>query len=232
MRVLLAEDDAPIALALRQSLVDVGHAVDHVVDGIAADVALRSQVYDLLVLDLGLPRLGGMEVLERARRRRDDLTVLVVTAREGISERVRALDIGADDLLVKPFALVEFLARSRSLLRRRTSAGIPDAEFGSLRINLDTRRVCFGATELDLTSREFSLFSALYARQQRVVNRKQLIESVCNWEQDLTDNGLDIAMHRLRRKLNGSGVQIRTIRGLGYLLEEVPVSVGETPNRA
>ena len=220
MRVLLAEDDAAIAAALKDSLLDGGYAVDHVGDGLSAANALRSESYDLLVLDIGLPRLDGMQVLRQARARGAGLPVMVVTARDGVSERIRALDDGADDYLVKPFVLAEFLARTRALIRRRTSGGIPETAFGRLNVNLDARRVRLGTQAIDLTAREFALFEALYIRQQRVVSRSQLIEAICNWEQDLTDNGLDISIHRLRRKLHDSGVRIRTIRGLGYLLEE------------
>ncbi|MEP6633043.1 MAG: response regulator transcription factor [Luteimonas sp.] len=220
MRVLLAEDNVAIASALNQSLAECGYLIDWVADGIAADTALCGDHYDLLVLDLGLPRIDGMAVLDQARRRKLDLAVLVVTACDGISERVHALDHGADDFLVKPFALVEFVARCRALLRRRRSGGIPETSFGRLRINLDARRLYLGDETVELTAREYALFEALYARQQRVVSRNQLVEAVCDWEQDITDNGLDISIHRLRRKLLDSGVQIRTIRGLGYLLEE------------
>ena len=220
MRVLLAEDDAAIAAALKDSLLDGGYAVDHVGDGLSAANALRNESYDLLVLDIGLPRLDGMQVLRQARARGAGLPVMVVTARDGVSERIRALDDGADDYLVKPFVLAEFLARTRALIRRRTSGGIPETAFGRLNVNLDARRVRLGTQAIDLTAREFALFEALYIRQQRVVSRRQLIEAICNWEQDLTDNGLDISIHRLRRKLHDSGVRIRTIRGLGYLLEE------------
>ena len=220
MRVLLAEDDAAIAAALKDSLLDGGYAVDHVGDGLSAANALRNESYDLLVLDIGLPRLDGMQVLRQARARGAGLPIMVVTARDGVSERIRALDDGADDYLVKPFVLAEFLARTRALIRRRTSGGIPETAFGRLNVNLDARRVRLGTQAIDLTAREFALFEALYIRQQRVVSRSQLIEAICNWEQDLTDNGLDISIHRLRRKLHDSGVRIRTIRGLGYLLEE------------
>jgi two-component system OmpR family response regulator len=144
----------------------------------------------------------------------------VVTARDGVAERIRALDRGADDYMSKPFVQAEFVARIKALLRRRSSGGIPEAAFGRLSVNLDARRVRLDNQAVDLTAREFALFETLYARQQRVVSRSQLIEAICDWEQELTDNGLDISIHRLRRKLTGSGVGIRTIRGLGYLLEE------------
>lgn len=219
MRILIAEDDKPIAAALKASLVECGHAVDSVVDGIAAEHALCSEAYDLLVLDLGLPRMEGQQVLRQARARGSDLAVMVVTARDGVGERIQVLDSGADDFLVKPFVLAEFVARARALLRRRAGGGVTEVLLGRLRIHLGARRVWLDEEPLELTAREYSLLEALFARQQHVVSRAQLMEALCDWEQDLTDNGLDISIHRLRRKLRDSGVQIRTIRGLGYLLE-------------
>lgn len=220
MRILLAEDDTSIAAAVRSSLEQSGHAVDHVTDGVIADNALRDHEYDLLVLDLGLPKLDGSDVLARARKRGNSLPVLVVTAREGLKERVRVLDLGADDYLLKPFALVEFDARVRALLRRRTSNGTPEFRIARLRLDIPGHRAWIGDLPLDLTAREFGLIEALATRVDKVTSRAQLVEALCNWDEDLTDNGLDIALHRLRKKLQGSGTSVRTIRGLGYLLEE------------
>jgi two-component system, OmpR family, response regulator len=220
MRILIAEDDKPIAIALRDSLVECGYAVDCVDDGASAEHALLVERYDLLVLDLGLPRTEGGEVLKHIRHQGCEVPVLVVTARDGISERVRTLDDGADDYLVKPFVLSEFLARSRALLRRRASGGLAELSVGQLRLRLGARRVWMGAEPLELTAREYALLEALFVRQKQVVSRNHLMEAVTDWESDLSDNGLDIAVHRLRRKLLGSGARLRTIRGLGYLLEE------------
>ena len=220
MRILLAEDDTSIAAAVRSSLEQSGHAVDHVTDGVTADNALRDHEYDLLVLDLGLPKLDGSDVLARARKRGNSLPVLVVTAREGLKERVRVLDLGADDYLLKPFALVEFDARVRALLRRRTSNGTPEFRIARLRLDIPGHRAWIGDLPLDLTAREFGLIEALATRVDKVTSRAQLVEALCNWDEDLTDNGLDIALHRLRRKLQPGGMGIRTVRGLGYMLED------------
>lgn len=220
MRILIAEDDTPIADAIGASLRHANHAIDRVADGAQADAALRDGSYDLLILDLGLPALDGSEVLQRLRRRGAGLPVLVITAREGLNERVRVLDLGADDYLVKPFALAEFEARVRALLRRSSSQGTPDLRIGRLRLDLPGHRAWIADEALELTAREFGLVEALALRPQRITNRAQLIEALCSWDQELTDNGLDIAIHRLRRKLYGSGAGIRTVRGLGYLLEE------------
>ena len=220
MRILLAEDDTAIAEGICASLRQGGHAVDHVASGSLADAALHDASYDLLVLDLGLPTLDGSEVLRRLRSRGAGLPVLVVTARDGLPERIRVLDLGADDYLVKPFALSEFEARVRALLRRASSKGMPELQLGRLRLDLPGHRVWIDQAPLELTAREFGLLEALALRADKVTSRAQLIEALCDWDQELTDNGLDIAIHRLRRKLHASGTSVRTIRGLGYLLEE------------
>jgi len=152
----------------------------------------------------------------------------VITAREGLHERVRVLDLGADDYLVKPFALAEFEARVRALLRRLASHGTPEWRMGRLRLDLPGHRAWADDQPLELTAREFGLLAALALRPERVTSRAQLIEALCDWDQELTDNGLDIAIHRLRRKLHGSGVGVRTIRGLGYMLQE-EASASEPP---
>ncbi|MGN6237378.1 response regulator [Dyella sp.] len=220
MRILIAEDDPAIAAAITASLRQGGHAVDHVTSGAQADTALRDGAHDLLVLDLGLPALDGSEVLHRLRQRGSGVPVLVITAREGLNERVRVLDLGADDYLVKPFALAEFEARVRALLRRSASKGTTELRIGRLRLDVPGHRAWVDEQPLELTAREFGLLEALASRPDRITNRAQLVEALCNWDQELTDNGLDIAIHRLRRKLHGSGANVRTVRGLGYLLEE------------
>lgn len=220
MRILIAEDDSAIAAAILASLRQDGHAVDHVASGAQADAALRDAAHDLLVLDLGLPALDGSEVLHRLRQRGSGVPVLVITAREGLAERVRVLDLGADDYLVKPFALAEFEARVRALLRRSASKGATELRIGRLRLDVPGHRAWVDDQPLDLTARELGLLEALASRPDRITNRAQLVEALCNWDQELTDNGLDIAIHRLRRKLHGSGANVRTVRGLGYLLEE------------
>jgi two-component system, OmpR family, response regulator len=220
MRILLAEDDLAIAEGICASLRHGGHAVDHVASGNLADAALRDDAYDLLVLDLGLPAVDGSDVLRRLRSRGTGMPVLVVTARDGLNERIRVLDLGADDYLVKPFALAEFEARVRALLRRASSQGKPELQLGRLRLDLPGHRAWIDQEALELTAREFGLLEALVLRADRITSRAQLVEALCDWDQELTDNGLDIAIHRLRRKLRGSGTGVRTIRGLGYLLEE------------
>ncbi|MEO7072600.1 MAG: response regulator transcription factor [Rhodanobacter sp.] len=220
MRILLVEDESSIAAGLSSALRSSGHAVDQVGDGKLADAALRDHAYDLLILDLGLPLLDGSEVLRRLRGRGTGLPVLVITARANLNDRIQVLDLGADDYLVKPFALAEFEARVRALARRVASRGVPELTLGRLRLDLPGHRARLDDTPLELTAREFGLLEALVLRAERVTSRAQLIEALCDWDQGLTDNGLDIAIYRLRRKLQHSGVSVRTIRGLGYLLEE------------
>ncbi|KAB7770552.1 response regulator [Xanthomonas maliensis] len=221
MRVLIAEDEPSIADAVVGALRQQGHVVDHVDNGNQADAALRDTDYQLLVLDLGLlGDMDGARVLQRLRERGATTPVLVISAREALQERVQVLDLGADDYLVKPFALEEFQARVRSVLRRAISHGTPELRLGRLRLDLTGRRAWIDTVALELTAREYGLLGALATRAGRVTNRAQLVEALCGWDEDISDNGLDIAMYRLRRKLHGSGVGIRTIRGLGYLLQE------------
>ena len=220
MRILVAEDDAAIASAIAPALQAGGHAVDVVSDGPRADRALATGNFELLVLDLGLPQRDGTEVLRRLRDRGDGMPVLVITARDALNDRVRVLDLGADDYLVKPFELSEFEARVRALVRRAAARGSNELRIGRLVLDMAGQRASGDGSPLDLTRREFGLLAALATRQDKVVGRPQLIEAVCGWDEELTDNGLDIAIHRLRRKLQACGMRIRTIRGLGYLLEE------------
>jgi len=219
MRMLVVEDDAAIASAVCASLERAGHAVDHLANGTAAIAALQEHAFALVVLDLGLPGEEGGQVLRRLRAAHDGVPVLVITAREDVDLRVRTLDLGADDYLVKPFSLAEFDARVRALLRRQSNQGVPILQLGQLSIDLAGRRVTIGDQPLDLTAREFALLEVLASRHNRVTSREHVIEALCTWNDALTDNGLDIAVHRLRRKLEDTGVRLRTVRGLGYLLE-------------
>lgn len=219
MRVLVVEDDAAIADAVCATLARAGHAVDHLANGQAAIAALQEHAFALVVLDIGLPGEDGREVLRRLRTAHDGVPVLVITAREDIDVRVHTLDLGADDYLVKPFSLAEFDARVRALLRRQANQGVPMLQLGKLTVDLAGRRVLQDGHPLDLTAREFGLLEVLMPRLNRVTSREHMIEALCAWSDALTDNGLDIAVHRLRRKLADTGVNLRTARGLGYMLE-------------
>jgi two-component system OmpR family response regulator len=219
MRILVVEDDAAISDAVCSALERAGHAVDHLASSQAALSALHDHAFTLVVLDLGLPDGDGGELVRRLRAAHDGVPVLVITAREDVDQRVRTLDLGADDYLVKPFSLAEFDARVRALLRRQSNQGVPVLQLGALELDLAGRRVLRDGQALDLTAREFGLLEVLASRVNRVTSREHVIEALCTWNEALTDNGLDIAIHRLRRKLAGHGVNLRTVRGLGYLLE-------------
>lgn len=219
MRILLAEDDPVIADGLGRALRRGGYAVDHVASGVDADAALVSHTFDLLILDLGLPRLPGIEVLKRLRARRSSLPVLVLTAQDGVDERVRGLDAGADDYLTKPFALPELEARVRALTRRGT--GQPCCvEIGRLIYDHADRVLKINGQVVELSAREVGLLEVFILRLGRLVSKDQLVEHLCGWGEEVSSNAIEVYVHRLRKKLEDSGVRIVTVRGLGYCLEK------------
>jgi two-component system OmpR family response regulator len=219
MRVLIVEDDPVLADGLTRSLRGVEYAVDCVASGDQADHVLISQSYDLVILDLGLPKLDGYEVLRRLRRRGAKVPVLVLTARDALEDRVRGLDLGADDYLTKPFELPELEARVRALIRRGQAGGSSMLEHGPLTLDVGGRRAMLMGAPLDLSARELGVLEVLMMRSGRVVNKDQLAEQLYGWDEEVGPNAIEVYVHRLRRKLEPAGVSIRTIRGLGYLLE-------------
>jgi two-component system OmpR family response regulator len=222
MRILIAEDDPVLADGLTRSLHQADYAVDCVATGDQADHVLIAQGYDLVILDLGLPRLDGFEVLRRLRHRGSKVPVLVLTARDALDDRVRGLDLGADDYLTKPFDLPELEARVRALIRRGQSGGGSVLSHGALRLDTAGRRATLNGTPLDLSARELGVLEVLMHRSGRVVNKEQLAEQLYGWDEEVGANAIEVYVHRLRRKLEPAGVVIRTIRGLGYLLEKSP----------
>lgn len=222
MRILLAEDDAAIAAAVRASLEQGGHAVDHVADGSSADHALRDHDYDLLVLDLGLPLLDGSDVLARARKRGAGLPVLVVTAREGLKERVRVLDLGADDYLVKPFALVELAARLRALNRRHRSTEGPVLKVGDLELDPAARTAKRSGRLIPLTPKEYALLDYFMHRAGVVLTRAMIAEHVWDYTFDNDSNVVDVHVKHLRDKVDDPGRPslIQAVRGVGYVLRD------------
>ena len=220
MRILIAEDDPVLADGLTRSLRLAEYAVDCVADGLSADHALSSQDYDLAILDLGLPRLDGFEVLQRLRRRSSSIPVLVLTARDALTDRVRGLDLGADDYLTKPFDLPELEARVRALIRRGQTGGGSTIAHGNLKLDTVGRRVTVHDQPLDLSARELGVIEVLMMRSGRVVSKEQLVEKLYSWDHEVGPNAIEVCVHRLRKKIEPAGVTIRTIRGLGYLLEK------------
>jgi len=219
MRILLAEDDAIIADGLIRALRKAGYAVDHVGNGLDADTALLSQTFDLLILDLGLPKLHGIDVLRRLRSRKSVTPVLILTAQDGIEDRVRGLDAGADDYLTKPFALPELEARVRALTRRGTGQATR-IEFGALSYDQAERIVKVHGQPIDLSAREMAVLEVLMLRAGRLVGKEQLVDHLCGWGEEVSTNAIEVYVHRLRKKIETAGVRIATLRGLGYCLEK------------
>lgn len=220
MRILIAEDDPVLVDGLTRSLRQADYAVDCVDAGDQADHVLLAQSYDLMILDLGLPKLDGLEVLRRLRRRGSKMPVLVLTARDALDDRVKGLDLGADDYLTKPFDLPELEARVRSLIRRGQSGGGSTLSHGAIEIDTVGRRATLNGAPLDLSAREFGVLEVLVHKSGRVVNKEQLADQLYGWDEEVGANAIEVCVHRLRKKLEPAAVKIRTIRGLGYLLEK------------
>lgn len=227
MRVLLAEDDTVLADALCRALRKAGYAVDWVTSGSDADSALVAQTYDLLILDLGLPRMPGMEVLKRLRGREAQVPVLILTAADSVEQRVRGLDLGADDFMAKPFALSELEARVRALVRRSMGAGSSLVRLGDLVYDQGGRTATLHGLVLELSARETGLLEVLLQRVGRLVSKEQIVDHLCGWGDEVSHNAIEVYMHRLRKKLEGGGIRIATVRGLGYCLERPPEGVAK-----
>ena len=216
MRVLLAEDDAMIGASVRHGLRQDGFTVDWVSDGRAAELALADRVHDALVLDLGLPKRTGVEVLQGMRRRGDARPVLILTARDAVADRVAGLDAGADDYMVKPFELDELAARLRALLRRSAGRAAPVLVHGELTLDPATREARRNGEPVALSAREFALLEALLARPGAILSRAQLEEKLYGWSESVESNAVEVYIHALRRKL-GTGF-IRNVRGVGWMV--------------
>jgi two-component system OmpR family response regulator len=221
MRIFIVEDDLVLADGLKNSLMQSGYAVDLVNNGESADQILSYQNFDLIVLDLGLPKLSGFEILKRLRARKSLTPVLILTANDHISDRVKGLDLGADDYLSKPFELAELEARIRALIRRGQTGGSAVLTVGQLTLDTASHTATYNNNNLNLSARELAVLEILMSKAGKVVNKEQMLEKLCNFDEDISDNALEVYLHRLRKKLESSSIQIRTIRGLGYLLESV-----------
>jgi two-component system OmpR family response regulator/two-component system response regulator QseB len=214
MRVLLVEDDEMIGHSLREALAAQGWSVDWVKDGPLAQSALADGDYACVLLDLGLPGRDGVEVLRRARAEGDTTPVLVLTARDGLDDRVAGLDLGADDYLLKPYALRELLARMRAVIRRRDGAAHSVIGTQSVQLDLTTREVLVLGERSQLSAREFSLLHALLERPGAILSREQLENRIYGWGEEVTSNAVDVLIHGMRRKLGADA--IRNVRGLGW----------------
>jgi DNA-binding response OmpR family regulator len=221
MRLLLVEDDVWLSEGLANSLRKSGYAVDCVADGASAETVLsgREHGYDLVLLDLNLPKASGFDVLRNLRSRKDVLPVLILSAREASEERVRGLDLGADDYLTKPFDMAELEARVRALIRRSHRLADGTIEIGKLSLDCNARRVMRDGTPIELTAREYGLLELLLLRAGHVVSKEQIAEKLCEWGDEMTAGAIEIHIHRVRKKTEGAGIVVRTLRGFGYMLE-------------
>lgn len=220
MRLLLVEDDSMIGESVRRGLRQDGFTVDWAQDGRAAELAVQNGVYDLLVLDLGLPKKEGLDVLKQLRRRGNQLPVLIVTARDAVTDRIKGLDAGADDYLVKPFDLDELAARIRALLRRRSGRADPVIRYGNLSFNPATREVTFKDKPVSLSAHELALLEAFLDRPGAVLSREQLEEKLYGWDEEVESNTVEVYIHALRKKLGQDF--IKNVRGVGYRVSKQP----------
>ncbi len=219
MRLLLVEDNHPLADVICRALQQEGYVIDWAKNGCEADSWLLVQDYDVVLLDLGLPDKDGADVLRRLRASGKHTPVLVLSAREAVDERVRLLDLGADDYVVKPIALNELEARIRSLTRRSHGIADPEISIGALRIDTVGRRALVSDRPLELSSRELAALEYIAVRARRIVTKEQLLQALYGWQDDINSvNAVEKVISRLRAKLEGSGAVIRTVRGLGYSL--------------
>lgn len=221
MRILVVEDDPTLAAGIREALERERWAVDHLPRAEPAQSAVALTHYDLAIVDIGLPGMDGLELVRRLRKDGHGLPILILTARDGLEDRVTGLDLGADDYLTKPFLLPELLARLRALIRRSHSGGSPLLTLGPLVLDPAIRSATLGEESLDLTGREWDVLEQLMLAAPRVANKNRLAESLGQWDKEITPNAVEIYVSRLRGKL-GERLLIRTIRGLGYRLEVAP----------
>lgn len=215
----MIEDDATLGNALQEFLTQQGYAVDWMQDGAQVVETIVGQHYDLLLLDLNLPSKSGLDVLRELRSASESLPVLILTARDGVDDRVAGLDSGADDYVTKPFELAELAARVRALGRRRSGQVHAIIEAGPLQFDTVGREVRAAGERLNLSVRELSVLEMLMARAGRVVTKRQIVNSLSAWDADFSENAVEVYIYRLRRRLEGTGAGIQTVRGFGYLLD-------------
>ena len=220
MRILVAEDDAILAEGLTRILRQSGYAVDWVKTGLEAEAALGANEFDLLILDIGLPKKSGLEVLKHLRQGDSRMPVLMLTAIDGVNDRVNALDIGADDYLGKPFELAELAARVRALTRRGMAGSPTLIKHGPLSYDQVGRVARLNGEPIEFSAREISLLEIFLQRAGRLVSKDQLVNHLCEWGEEVSGNAIEVYVHRLRKKLDPGGVRIVTVRDLGYSIEK------------
>ena len=221
MKILLVEDTPDLAEAIAERLRADGHAVDWLTDGEQANKLLSYQDYSLVILDLGLPKLDGMRVLQLLRERKNKTPVMILTARSGIDDRVNALDLGADDYLIKPVDLRELSARCRALIRRNSGEVASLVNYGNLSFNRGSATVLVNDTEVDLPKRELSILDLLLSYQGRTLSKSQIADQLCSFDdidEQPSDNAIELYIARLRKKIAASNVRIKTLRGIGYMI--------------
>ena len=216
MRILVVEDDALLGDAIQAGLKQAGYAVDWLRDGVTADQALTTEPYAAVVLDWGLPRLSGLEVLQRLRNRKSDIPVILLTARDTVYDRIQGLDHGADDYLIKPFDMGELAARLRALVRRASGSTTPLLKAGEVELDPAGHQVTYQGKPVELSAKEFALLHALMLNTGKVMSRAQLEERLYAWGDEIESNAVEVHIHHLRRKL--APTLIETIRGVGYLI--------------
>ena len=232
MRILIAEDDSILADGSGSITPPIGIRRRPCEDGAEADTALSLQTFDLLILDLGLPLMSGLEVLRRLRARNSQMPVLILTAADSVDERVKGLDLGADDYMAKPFALNELEARVRALTRRGAGGGPTVVRHGSLSFDQVGRIAYINEQVIELSARELGVLEVLLQRIGRLVSKEQLVDHLCEWGEEVSNNAIEVYVHRLRKKIEPSGARIMTVRGLGYCLEKTAGTAAERRGHA
>lgn len=220
MRLLLVEDDELLGDAVKMGLTQFGYIVDWLKDGEMAKTAIKTESFDLIILDLGLPKLSGIALLQSIRNTGDKTPIIILTARDSINDRIKGLDAGADDYITKPFDLNELGARVRALTRRAQGRAEPILHYANITIDTAAHSVLVDGVPVNFPRREFSLLQKLVESNGQVLSREQLTQSIYSWDEDVDSNALEVHIHNLRKKLHANF--IRTIRGVGYLVEKVP----------
>lgn len=220
MRLLIVEDDALVAEGLREGLVRSGFTVDHLVSAEQSEAQFAAgETFDLAIVDLGLPGLDGLSLIRNLRARGETLPILVLTARDALEDCVKGLDAGADDYMTKPFRLPELVARARALIRRAHAVASTRLRHGALELDTATRQVSLAGESLELTQREWTILEMLMLESPKVISKNRLVQALAGWDKDMTPNAVEVHVSRLRAKLTGADIGIRTVRGIGYRLD-------------